>query len=233
MPLPAGSAAAAAATGCPATGAAATAATGAAGAAGAGGVNPAGGSPSKATCRWSWWAPSVKKPGAPIENGVPTSVGRRSPVSAAISVASSRAAVLPELTISPSTRAMSIPRPSKWLETEPPEVNWSWPVLITDSSILCFSARLSSTREHPRVDRSLADVLLRVRVEDQVLVLQQRLTERIRTPPRPYRRRLRLARRRRRRRGWAAAATRPGAGAAAGACGWLCSSCWASSSCSW
>ena len=63
----------------------------------------------------------------------------------AISLASSRAAGLPELTISPSTRAMSMPRPTKWLETEPPEVNWSWPVLITDSSILCFSVSLSSS----------------------------------------------------------------------------------------
>ena len=44
---------------------------------------------------WSWWPPSVKKPLALIGNGVPTSVGRRSPCSSAISLASSRAAVLP------------------------------------------------------------------------------------------------------------------------------------------
>ena len=87
----------------------------------------------------------MKKPEAPIAHGVPTSVGRRSPVISAISDASSRAAGLPELTISPSTRAMSMPRPSKWLETEPPEVNCAWPVLITDSSILCFSASLPSS----------------------------------------------------------------------------------------
>ena len=70
--------------------------------------------------------------------------GAGRPVISAISVASSRAAGLPELTISPSTRAMSMPRPTKWLETEPPEVNCAWPVLITESSILCFSVSLPS-----------------------------------------------------------------------------------------
>ncbi len=121
--------------------------TAAAAAAGAGRRRrkPGGGSPSNATCRWSWCAPSVKNPSAPIAHGVPTSVGLISPVISAISVASSRAAGLPEFTISPSTRAMSMPRPSKWLDTEPPEVNWSWPVLITESSILCFSVSLSSS----------------------------------------------------------------------------------------
>ena len=38
-----------------------------------------------------------------------------------------------------------MPRPSKWLETEPPEVNWSWPVLMTESSILCLSVSWSSS----------------------------------------------------------------------------------------
>ena len=55
------------------------------------------------------------------------------------------AAVLPGCTISPSTRAMSMPRPTKWLETQPPDVNWAWPVLITLSSILCFSVSFPSS----------------------------------------------------------------------------------------
>ena len=87
----------------------------------------------------------MKKPDAEIAHGDPTSVGRRSPERAAISVASSREAVLPGFTISPSTRAMSMPRPTKWLETDPPDVNWPWPVLITLSSILCFSVSLVSS----------------------------------------------------------------------------------------
>ena len=79
-----GGAAAAAAAGAPgaagvAGAAAAAAAAGAAGAAAAGALKSAGASPSNATWRWSWCAPSVKKPDSDIAQGVPTSVGRRSP----------------------------------------------------------------------------------------------------------------------------------------------------------
>ena len=47
-------------------------------------------------------------------------------VDSCISLASSRAAGLPELTISPSMEAMSTPRPWKWLEIEPPAVIFEW-----------------------------------------------------------------------------------------------------------
>ena len=77
-----------------------------------------------------------------------------------------------------------MPRPSKWLDTEPPVVNWAWPVLITDSSILCFSVSLPSSPIMRRVDGALADVLLRVGVEHEVLVLQQGL-RRGAAPPLP------------------------------------------------
>ena len=87
----------------------------------------------------------MKNPDAPIGHGVPTSVGRRLPDISAISDASSRAAAEFGRTISPSTLAMSIPRPTKWLETLPPEENWAWPVLITLSSILCLSVSLPSS----------------------------------------------------------------------------------------
>ena len=114
---PGGSGAAGAAAAATATGAAA------AGASAAGSSKPAGASSSKATCTWSWWAPSVKNPGAPICHGEPTSVGRIAPLSCAMSDTRSRAAAFPGETGEPSTVAMSIPRPEKWFETEPLDVN--------------------------------------------------------------------------------------------------------------
>ena len=65
----------------------------------------------------------MKKPGALIDHGVPTSLGRIDSGRSAIASDNSRAAMLFERTISPSTLAMSIPRPTKWFETDPPEVN--------------------------------------------------------------------------------------------------------------
>ncbi len=107
----------------PAAGEAAT--TAGAGAGGPGISKPAGSSPSNATWTWSWCAPSVKNSGGSRSHGEPTSVGRMAPSSSAIAETSSRAAPLPGETGSPSTRAMSRPRPTKWFDTEPPEVNWS------------------------------------------------------------------------------------------------------------
>jgi hypothetical protein len=67
----------------------------------------------------------VKNPGAPIGHGVPTSVGLIESGRSVSASASSRALMLFARTISPSTLAMSSPRPTKWFETEPPDVSWS------------------------------------------------------------------------------------------------------------
>ena len=153
-------------------------------AAGAGGVKPAGGSPSNATWMWSWWAPSVKKPSAAIGNGVPTSVGRRSPVSAAISVASSRAAVLPGLTISPSTLRDVDPASDEVVGDRSAGGELVVAGLDHRQLDLVLLGELVEHGEHPRVHGTVADVLLRVGVEDQVLVLEQRLAERVGAPAR-------------------------------------------------
>jgi hypothetical protein len=67
----------------------------------------------------------VKKPGASIGHGVPTSVGLIDSGRSVSASANSRDLMLFARTISPSTLAMSRPRPTKWFETEPPEVYWS------------------------------------------------------------------------------------------------------------
>ena len=85
-------------------------------------VRPLPGS-SKATWMLSCTDASVKKPGAPMAHGEPTSVGRIGGGSSARLRASAFAPAFVALTSSPSTLAMSRPRPYQWFETWPPVVN--------------------------------------------------------------------------------------------------------------
>ncbi len=80
-----------------------------------------------------------------MANGEPISFGRMSGFSAESSLATSRASGLPGPTISPSIAAMSAPRPKKWLETEPPAVNFEWSEHMHEIVILCSWLSFVST----------------------------------------------------------------------------------------
>ena len=93
--------------------------------------------PSQPMWRWLQCAASVKNPSSPISHGVPISVGRNSSGRSANCSATSFAASFVGDTGSPSTVATSNPRPTKWFDTDPPDVNCRCPVFITDNPTSC------------------------------------------------------------------------------------------------
>ncbi len=80
-----------------------------------------------------------------MAHGEPISFGRMFGSSDESSLATSRAIALPGPTVSPSIAAMSTPRPKKWLETEPPAVNFEWSEHMHETVILCSWLSLVST----------------------------------------------------------------------------------------
>ena len=172
--------AAAAAAGWP--GAAAAEATGgaprraAAGAAeGAGAWKPSGGSPSKATWRWSWWAPSVKKPGGP-DRPRRADLGRAQVAGhlrdLGRELARGRAAGVDDLAVDAGDVDAA---PLEVVGDRAARGELRMAGLDHRQLDLVLLGELAQQPDHARVHRARGDVLLGVGVEHEVGVLEQRL----------------------------------------------------------